>query len=116
MTNPNVPQDPTAPKFELLRREIADAIRREWGRLGEHADELSATAEAVAITIDGGGKTTRHSARLRAAALTAAATRASVVLGDVQRIAGRIEGLAVAATELEPDEHDPSEGSTVLQE
>src|SRR5262249_4284971 len=49
MTSPNVPQDPVAPKFELARREIADAIRREWGRLGEHADELSATAEAVTM-------------------------------------------------------------------
>jgi hypothetical protein len=116
MTNPNVPQDPSAPKFDLIRREIAEAIRREWGRLGEQADELSATAEAVSITIDGGGKTTRHSARLRAAALTAAATRASVVLGDVQRIAGRIEGLAVAATELEPDEPESPDGSTALAE
>ena len=115
MTKPNVPQDANAPKFDLVRREIAEAIRREWGRLGEHADELSATAEAVAITINGSGETTRHSARLCAAALTAAATRASVVLGDVQRIAGRIEGLAVAATELEPDEPEPSEG-TALEE
>ena len=104
MTKKTLSQDTSAPKDDLARRELADAIRREWGRLSEHAEEFSATAEAVVTAVETGGQGTRHAARLRAAALAAAATRASVVLGDVQRVAGRLEGLATALDVSQPDE------------
>jgi hypothetical protein len=107
MTNKTVSQDRNTPKDDLARRELADAIRREWGRLSEHAEELSATAEAVVVAVETGGEGTRYAARLRAAALAAAATRASVVLGDVQRVAGRLEGLATALDVFQPDEPEP---------
>jgi len=108
MTNETLDQEPSHPNpaDSLPQAELASALRREWARLGEHADELESIAEAVQAVTNKGQAASRRGARHQAAALAAAATRAAVVLGDLQRVAGRIEAYADALEHLAASEVD----------